>query len=182
MERKKPTLKPIRYYAPDDTARRRLEARGVPRPSIYEAKDGETWDKIRLKQGEVLGVMDGLRWFGGAVAIRKACERFHDQGATIVDIETGRDSRTHGVTMRDAAMEPVRLSAEELAARRRTEAIQRQIENGGLPEREALIHWRDARLSTDEALNKIGWTKSMAFKILKARGVPAGRRSLQLTE
>ena len=182
MERKKSAPKPVRYYAPNDNARRRLESAGIPRAKIYEAKEGETWDKIRLKRGEALGVMDGLRWFGGAVAIRKALEWFHGQDGTVVDIETGCDSRTHGVTMRDAAMQPIRLTPEQIKARQRADAIRRQIENGGMPERVALVHWRNADLSTDEALNKIGWTKSMAFKLLGARGMPAGRRRLQAAE
>ncbi len=181
MDYKNPKAKPIRYYAPNDKVRVRLMDMGIPRAKIYEAKEGETWDKFRMKPGEYLGVLDGLRGFGGAVKIRKALEYFHGQGVTIVDIETGRDSRTHGVSMRDAALEPVKRSPEEISAHRRAEAVRRQIENGGLPEREALVYWRDPKLTTEDAVNKIGWTKSMAFKILKARGIPAGRKSLQLT-
>jgi len=75
-----------------------------------------------------------------------------------------------------------KLPKEMVAARQRADAIRRQIENGGLPEREALVHWRNAYLTTDEALKKIGWTKSMAFKILLARGIPAGRKPLQAAE
>ena len=49
-------------------------------------------------------------------------------------------------------------------------------------EREALKHWRDPSLTTEEAVRKIGWTKSMAFKILLARGIPAGRKPLLAAE
>lgn len=182
MERKKSAPKPVRYYAPTDRVRLRLEDKGIPRNKIYEAKDGEDWDKIRMKSGEWLGVLDGLRGFGGAVKIRKAVKHFHDQGVTIVDIETGLDSMTHGISMEHTALEPVRLSSEEIEARRRSDAIMRQIIMGGMGERDALVHWRDAKLTTEEALNKIRWTKSMAFKILGARGLPAGRRRLQAAE
>ena len=72
-----------------------------------------------------------------------------------------------------------RLPVELVEARRRADAIRRQVENGGMGEREALLHWRDASLTTEDAIRKIGWTKSMAFKILKARGIPAGRKPLQ---
>lgn len=182
MERQKATPKPVRYYAPNDKARLRLEGMGIARTKIYEAKGGETWDKIKMRRGECLGVLDGLRGFGGAVKIRNAVAHFHDQGVTLVDIETGHDSMTHGISMRDASLEPVRLSVEQIEARRRADAIRRQVENGGMGEREALKYWRDPSLTTEEAIRKIGWTKSMAFKLLKARGIPAGRKPLQAAE
>lgn len=75
-----------------------------------------------------------------------------------------------------------KLSAEFIKARSRADAIRRQVENGGMGEREALRWWRDASLTTEEAVKKIRWTKSMAFKILKARGIPAGRKPLQAAE
>ncbi len=183
MERKKATPKPARYYAHDKRAYARMVELGVNERAIYEGWEPEQhWTKIRMNRGERLGVLDGLRGFGGAVKIRDAAAHFHGQGVTIVDIETGFDSMTHGISMRDAAMQVVLLSPEEKAARCRADAIRRQMENGGLPEREALVHWRNADLTTEDALKKIGWTKSMAFKILKARGIPAGRKPLQAAE
>ena len=114
--------------------------------------------------------------------IRNAVKHFHDQGVTLVDVETGYDSMTHGISMRDTAMEVVPLTREQKIARSRADAIRRQVENGGMGEREALLHWRDASLTTEEAVRKIRWTKSMAFKILGARGIPAGRKPLQAAE
>ena len=80
MERQKAAPKPVRYYAPNDKVRVRLMDMGSPRAKIYEAKEGETWDKFRMKPGEYLGVLDGLRGFGGAVKI----ELLLENGATLI--------------------------------------------------------------------------------------------------
>src|SRR5579871_6158636 len=107
MKKGKIALIPVRWYAPNKKAAARLEALGATKMKLYEAEKGETWDKITMRQGECLGVVDGFRAFGMTKReIHNAVDRFHSQGATILDVETGQDSRTHGPAMFDVATGP----------------------------------------------------------------------------
>ncbi len=175
----KGTQKPIRYYAGNRKVFARMVDMGIRSRDIYEGwEPSEHWSKIRLKSGERLGTVDGLRSFGGKVAIRKALEHFHGQGVTIVDIISSMDSKIHGVTMRDAALEPEKPSAEYLAEKRRQEIVDR----AKMSEREMMVHWRNPKLKLAEVLALIGLTRSLAYQLLKPRGVGVGRPPKHLAE
>jgi hypothetical protein len=179
MLKEKPAPKPIRYYAGTKKVFARMVDMGVRGKDIYEGwEPSEHWSKITLKSGERLGTVDGLRSFGGKVAIRKALERFHGQGVTVHDIVTGQDSKTHGVTMRDAALEPEKPSEAYLAEKRRQEIVDR----AKMSEREMLVHWRNPKLKLAEVLALIGLTRSLAYQLLKPRGVGVGRPPKHLAD
>ena len=169
MKSQKPAPKPIRYYAGTKKVFARMVDMGIRGKDIYEGwEPSEHWSKT----------VDGLRSFGGKVAIRKALERFHGQGVTIVDIVTGQDSKTHGVTMRDAALEPEKPSAAYLAEKRRQEIVDR----AKMSEREMMVHWRNPKLKLAEVLALIGLTRSLAYQLLKPRGVGVGRPPKHLAD
>src|SRR5579859_6203841 len=104
-----------RGYGPDRKAVARLKAVGVR--TVYCGADGEVPGKFRLRKGETLGVVDGLRAFGSQrKEMAAAVKLVHSWGATIVDADTGYNSREHGVEMLDAALTPQRLTSEQASA------------------------------------------------------------------
>lgn len=179
----KMTPKPIRWYARDRKDLARLLAAGAVKGRIYEAEKGETADKISMRAGEYLGIVDGYLAFGKTRRqIGPAVDRLHSQGAFILDVETGRDSRTQGAAMFNDALDPPKPSAEYLAAKRKEKADARRNKNGVMPVREAFVIWRNPKMSVEEKLDLMhGWTKSLAYKELRITGAPAGRRPKQAT-
>lgn len=163
-----------RGYARDAKGEARLRAKGVTVP-IYRADKGQTLGKFKMRKGEYLGVVDGLRVFGeGKRELVKAVKAVHAWGATIYDVETDLCSRRDGAEMLVDAIAPLRPSAEY----RTMQAAQvRERVKGRMPQREALEIWRNPKLSTVEALALMPkWTQATAYKKLGKRLVPAGRR------
>jgi hypothetical protein len=171
MKNGKPPEKPVRWYAPTKKVLARLLALGVPKGAIYDAEKGETWDKITMRHGESLGVLDGLRGFGGKRSIKGALARFHDQGATVVDIETGQDSRTHGVAMYAEATSTRRKmpESEKLA---RAEA--RRKKDGKMLKRDAYEVWRGIG-TVEQKEEATGWSRAALYAEFGKTGAPAGR-------
>ena len=168
---------PARWYAQDEKALKRLTALGVPKGKIYLGyTKAEHWSRIIMRKGEHLGIVGGLRAFGGLRDIPKAVARFHDQGATVVDVETSLDTRTHGVAMRDDATKPQRQSQEYdwLLAEERADA--RRKKSGKMLKREAYIVWRNPKLSIAEKADLTGWPPSTLNAVFGPSGAPAGRR------
>lgn len=175
MKNGKPALKAVRGYAPNKRAVARLIASGLTMRQIYEAEKGQTWDRFTMRDGEILGVVDGLRAFGGLREIRKAVDRFHGQGATILDVETGKDSRTHGISMRDDVTKPDRQSPEYLKLLEE-KADARRKKDGKMLKREALVVWRNPALTIKEKAAITGWPDSTLNAAFGPSGAPAGRR------
>jgi hypothetical protein len=178
MKNGKAPLTAIRGYAPNKKVVARLVASGLTARQIYEAEKGQTWDKITMRDGEVIGVVDGLRAFGGLREIKKAVERFHGQGATVLDVETGKDSRTHGIAMRDDVTKPDRQSPEYLKLLEE-KADARRKKDGKMLKREAYVVWRNPALSVAEKAELTGWPASTLNAIFGRSGAPAGRRPKQ---
>lgn len=179
-----PRSEPIRWYAPDQKAFDRLLALGVRKGAIYEGWKAEHWSKIIMRQGESLGVLDGYRAFGDGIRlISKAVDHFHRHGATIVDIETGRDSRTHGHILASEATGPRRMSAEYRRKMADEKAEARRTKAGGMPSREAQIEWKKPNImSADERAKHIGIPRSTLYKMFGPSGAAAGRRPKHLLE
>ena len=137
-----------------------------------------------MKSGEALGVVDGYRAFGeGKRIITKAVDRFHAQGATIFDIETECDSRTHGHILLSEALGSRRRSAESKRrmADEATEA--RRIKAGGMSDREAEIEWKKSSImSTDERAELVGIPRSTLYVRWGRSGALSGRRPKHLLE
>lgn len=167
---------PVRWYAQDDKTRLKLEARGVPRKQIYEAASGETWDKFKLKDGEYLGILGGLRIFGGAVAIKKAIEHFHSHGAAILDIETGQDSMSSGVAMYDRATGPRRLTDEDktIMNEQRSDAYRQKHRMASKAEAHRI--WHKVGPSIPAKVKATGWSKGALYEAFGRTGSPLGRR------
>lgn len=178
MESAKNSLHATRGYARDKKDVARLEAAGIPRNHIYVADKGETPGKFKMRRDEFLGVVDGLLAFGkGRRTIDAAVKMVHSWGATVLDMETGRNSRASGVQMMNEALDPPKPSPEYMAELARQRAATRRRESGQMAEREALIIWRNPKFSVAEAIDLMhGWRPATAYKVLGARGVTAGRR------
>ena len=168
--------KPVRYYAPDLKTENRLAALGADRKYIYRGDNGEQPGKILLRSGECLGVVGGLRTFGRVIAIKKILKRFHTQGATVVDIETGMDSRTHGIEMFDDATGPKRQSSEytKLMAAQRSDTYRKT--NNMASKAEAEKVWRTPGLSVGEKAKATRWPRSALYAAFGKSHAPAGRR------
>jgi hypothetical protein len=177
MAQTKTPITPDRWYAHDEKAFKRLTALGAPAGKIYKGwTKVEHWSRIIMRKGEWLGIVGGLRAFGGLRDIPKAVKRFHDQGATILDVETKMDSRADGVTMRHDATKPQRQSQEydRLLAEERADA--RRKKDGKMLKREAYVVWRNPKLSIAEKADLTGWPPSTLNAVFGPSGAPAGRR------
>jgi len=153
-------------------------AAGLTPRQIYRADKGQTLDKFKMRQGECLGVVDGLLAFGpGRRAMGAAVKLVHGWGATVLDVETLIDSRNNGVLMLNTAIDPPKPSKEYMAELARQRAIKRREANGVMGAREATVIWRNPKFSVKEAIDLMaGWKPATAYKVLGRRDVPAGRR------
>jgi hypothetical protein len=178
MKSANPTPYATRCYAPNKDAYRRLLAAGVPPAKIYDADKGQTPDKFKMRKGEYLGVVGGLLAFGpGRRRIDAAVRKLHAEGAAVLDIESGLNSRDHGVRMMNDALDPPKPSPEYMAELARQKAEKRRKDNGVMGNREATIIWRNPKFSVAEAIDLMpGWRPATAYKVLGKRNVPAGRR------
>ncbi len=177
----KPKTPPIvaRWYAPDKKTEARLIYLGARPKHIYSGwTKAEHWDRITMRSGEALGVVDGLRAFGTTKRpVKAAVAHFHAQGATIVDIESGNDSRTHGIEMLDEIEKPAKPSAEYLAQLQEEKREAWRQKHRVMPKEKAYIIWRHPVMSVKEKLDLMhGWTKDVAYREFKETGRPAGRR------
>jgi hypothetical protein len=155
---------------------------GIPKSKIYHGwTKTEHWDRVTMRDGECIGIVGGLLAFGGLRDIPKAVKRFHDQGATILDIETQQDSRTHGVAMRDDATKPRRQSPEYIRLLNEERAEARRKKKGKYGKREAYVIWRNPKLSIEEKRDITGWAPSTLNAVFGPSGAPAGRRPKSVT-
>ena len=146
-------------------------------------KDGEVWEKIVMYPNEGLGIIGGLKAFGGKVAIRKAIKWFHDQLVTIMDYATGQNSRTDIVAMLDASETLRRYTPEEKAARAKEAANKRRKKSGAMIDHDARIEWlRKDGKSVKEKSKYIRWPESSLNAAFGPSGNPPGRRPNQPKE
>lgn len=156
---------------------------GIPETQIYRGWKNEIPGRFHMRAGEYLGVLDGLRAFGnGKRAVNDAVSEIHGGGATILDIETGQDSRTHGVAMANEASRPRTLSpeAKRLLADERADKYRQK--NGMMLKTEAYKVWWNRQLSVAEKIEITRWSKSALYNTFGNPGAPAGRRPKKLFE
>jgi len=61
-------------------------------------------------------------------------------------------------------------------AKRMNEASIAARTKGRMPQRQALVHWRNPELTAAQALKRMkGWSRGVAYKVLGQRNVPSGR-------
>lgn len=161
-------------YAPDAKAEGRLRAAGV-RTIYLEGRNSESLSRIVMRRGEFLGVVDGYRAFGKTHReIAAALDPIHKIGATVIDVETGQNSRDHGHKMFSDALSPPKPSAEHMQMM--SKAAAKRLK-GRMPKAEALVIWRNPKLSTSEAIDLMkGWKQATAYNQLGKRFAITGRR------
>jgi hypothetical protein len=150
-----------RGFARDEKDERRLRANGVR--TIFRADKGEPLARITMRQGEYLGVVDGLKALADHRAIiAKEVKRLHDMGATVIDVETGLQSRTDGVEMLRLALAPKGISRER-AAEFQAQSVKSRLDDGRMDERRAKALWHDDRYKITEFEEVTGWPRSTAY-------------------
>lgn len=176
--------KPVRWFAPDAKAETRLLALGAPQRAIYRGWKGELPGKFKMRQGEFLGVVDGYRAFGtGIRAITKAVDLIHKDGATILDVETGQDSRTNGHTLASEATGPRRQSAEYKRKMADEKAEKRLESKAGMSKHEIEIEWKKPGImSADERAKYLRIPRATLYAKFGPSGASAGRRPKHLLE
>ena len=164
---KSTNYKIVRWYAPTKKVFDRMVDRGIPKGAIYEGwTKAEHWTAIIMrdrKPKEALGVMDGLRAFGGLRDIKKAVTRFHGQQAVIVDIDTDQNSLTHGVDMFDAATGPRKFSPEYTKALQDERADKRRNKKGQMAKHDAQAIWLNPKLKTAEKAKLTRWSRAALY-------------------
>lgn len=155
---------PVRYYAQDKKAFAQLEKLGAPEGKIYKGwTKVEHWSQITMRNGEVLGIVDGFRAFGLYRSIKAAVKQFHGQGATIFDCITKQDSRTHGPDMFDDATGPRKVSAEYAKLMADEKADARRNKNGQMAKHDAHRIWFTPGLKTAEKSKITKWSRAALY-------------------
>lgn len=180
----KPPPVPVRWYAPDQDAADRLLALGATERGLYRGWKGQIPGKFKMRPGELLGVVDGYRAFGnGQRAITAAIDAIHADGATVIDVETGQNSRDHGHILMPAAIGPRRQSAQyrkkmaDEAARKRRESA------AGMLDHEIRIEWKKPGImSADERAAFLCIPRSTLYREFGPSGASPGRRPKHLIE
>lgn len=176
MKDKLPQI-PSRWYASDAKAEARLLALGATERGLYRGYKGQEIGKFRMRPGEFLGVVDGYRAFGrGKREITKAVDAIHADGATVLDVETGKDSRNHGHVLFDAATAPRRQNDEDrkLMAEQRADAYRKK--HGMASKKEAHIIWHKIGPSVEAKAAATGWSRAALYGEFGKTGAPSGRR------
>lgn len=176
----KPAAIANRGYARNERERLILVDAGLSDDHIYmEGRGSEALDRIRMRQGELLGTVGGLRALGDSRRdIVAAVQHFHEMGAAIIDVMTGRRSDQHGAEMLDRALTRLRgelVMPEGKAAAMQARSVRARV-GGRMPRRQALAIWRDPKLTIGEAIKRMtGWSARTAYTLLGKRGLPSGR-------
>lgn len=165
----------------------KLLAAGVKESAIY--RDDE-WDACvkSLRHGDKLVVAGLLRALGDSrKEIRAAIDQVRGRGAVVMDAETGRTAGSDdavGMLNDTLAMihaEAVMPSSEHAREMARKSAKARKPKR--MPRAEAIVHWKNPALSEGEALARMwGWNHSSAYREFKARGMPAGPKSVRMKQ
>jgi len=155
-----------RGYAKDEKDSDRLKKAGVR--TIYRLDKGEALGKFKMRDGENLGVVDGLRIFGERRSqIASAIKLIHSWGATVVDAESRENSRDHGIQMLDDALKPRRPTG--YMAELQERSVKSRLKDGRSPKREALAAWRNPRLKLKEVLEVTNWPQSTLYNTFGPR-------------
>jgi len=109
----------------------------------------------------------------------KGIARIHEMGAAVYDVETGLRSDRDDVDMLDIGLS--RLHREASMSPGQAIAMQKASVESRLskrmPNREALVPWRDPAKTPQEAVEEMwGWSIGTAYRVLGPRGTGAGRK------
>jgi hypothetical protein len=169
--------KPTRGYARNEKDQKRLETIGLLPRQIYREDRGEILGKFKMRKGEFLGVVDGLRVFGTTRRqIDKAIDLVQSWNAEVLDVETGLTTARDGVKMLTQALNPPKPTPEYMAQLRAL-GLDKRVK-GRMPIKSAEIIWHGhPTWSNAEVLDLMpGWTRASAYNHFGPRKVIAGRR------
>jgi hypothetical protein len=171
-----------RGYARTIRDKERLVAFGFKSMHVYlEDKTGTVIDNIRMRRGEVLATVGGLRALGdNRRGILTHLRRFHDQGAAVLDIETNMRSDQRGAEMLDAALGKLqgerRIPTKAEARRRQALSVKARTKDR-TPKREALRLWRNPEYTMAEVEAALdGWSATTLWREFGPRGISTGPR------
>lgn len=172
-----------RGYARNSADQRRLVQAGLKDREIYREGQGrESFGNWKLRRGDTLLTVHGLRAFGDTrKAMREAVDLVQSWGAEIEDVETGDRTDAKGAQMLDDALARIhgerRIVSPSRAREMQAASVKKRVK-GRMPKREALKIWRNADLTIGEAVAAMGpgWSAGTAYRQLGVRGVPTGRR------
>lgn len=162
-----------RGYARGPSDEKRLQAAGVK--TIYRADKGETPGKFKMRAGELLGVVDGLRALGQAKsAMVAAVDMVHGWGAVIVDVGTGLRSDRDGAKMMSHAFDT--RTSDEFREMQAKAVADRHKRNGRMPKEKARVIWFNDKLNKDEAAERCGpgWSWPTLYRHFGKRNAPRG--------
>jgi len=178
MAKDNPASRIARAFALDERAEERLVALGVPKRKIYRADKGQTLDRVAMRDGEFLGVVNGLRGLvagDSKKAMEDAVDNVHDMGATVLDLDSGFDTRAHGVKLFRRAFAP--KGPEPEIARKMQEASVNARLNGQMPVHSAEKIWDDPRYhKVGHALEAMHWSQARAYATFGPRYSRATRK------
>lgn len=162
-----------RGYARNESDAIRLKAAGIK--TIYRGDKGETLGKFRMRPGELLAAVGGLKAFGEAKgAMVAATKLMASWGAAIVDVDTGLRSDRDGAEMMFEATKLRNLSP-AAAATMQAASVKARV-NGRMAENQARRIWKDSRYSVAEAIEiMVGWSQRAAYTTFGKRDIGAGR-------
>lgn len=176
----------VRGFARDEKDENRLLAAGVK--TIYRGDKGEILGKFKMRDKELLGVVDGLRAFGTTRSeMISAVKLMKSWGAAIIDAETKLRSDADGAEMLDDGLTKFHGEAKMPGGSRQARLMQtKSVEirtKGRMPRHEAEIIWKDTGAFTlPQALALMnGWSQSSAYRVLGDRGAKPGRRERALS-
>lgn len=169
-----------RAYARNHRDEARLIRAGVSPRRIYRAdRESEAFGNWKMRKGETLGVVNGLLAFGTSRrAMMRALDTVASWGAVIVDVEAGFRSDNGSAKLLDLglAKRHGELAMAPGQAERMNEASIAARTKGRMPQRQALVHWRNPELTAAQALKRMkGWSRGVAYLVLGPRNVPSGR-------
>lgn len=163
----------LRGYARHERDEKRLRATGIK--TIYRADKGETLGKFKMRAGELLFVVDGLKAFGEAKsAMVAATKLMASWGAAIVDMDTKLRSDRDGAEMMFEATKLRNLSPAAAKAMQRASVMARTADQ--MPDAPARRIWFDSRYSVADAIVLMGCSQRAAYDRFGPRNLGAGRR------
>lgn len=167
-----------------------LAQHGVTR--VYDSLD-DVLKSMRKRDGDLVAVAD-FRGLGRTkLKIVAALDRIHDAGFAAIDVSHDWLSDGRNSAKALAAADVARINAsrgpngDEAAryGRKGGLANGKRHKKARMPKSMAIHYWCDRTLTTTQALEKMNsdpnypgtWTMGTAYRHLKERGAPAGRRA-----
>jgi hypothetical protein len=177
-------VRPIPRWSAKEQEKAVIKA-GCRETKVYlDGRSAENFDAVikAARAGEVIALSGGLRVLGDSrKTIVAAVNAIAEKGAVLYDVGTGDRSDRHGVRMlnRAIAMLHGELSMgdrAEIIGSMGGEAHAEAIRKARMPKEEARMIWLDQRISTAEAVKRMGphWSKPTAQRAFGPSGRPKG--------